>query len=85
MNSQDIAQKRELVGLLGGATAGIHLMIDAHFSINVLEYMAAGAIPIAGSKMDIVFPEEGKQTGFLVETIKEYYDAIFEDFKDVRI
>lgn len=32
--------------LLGGATAGLHSMIDEHFGIVVVEYMAAGAIPI---------------------------------------
>ncbi|KAI3758719.1 hypothetical protein L6452_06290 [Arctium lappa] len=60
----------EIEGILGGATADIHSMIDENFGISVLEYMAAGAIPIAGSKMDIMSPEEGKQTGFLAETIK---------------
>lgn len=73
---------RELVGLLGGATAGIHSMMDEHFGISVVEYMAAGAIPIAhnsaGPKMDIVLPEEGKQTGFLAETVEEYSDAILK-------
>lgn len=39
-------QNRELVELLGGATAGLHSMIDEHFGIVVVEYMAAGAIPI---------------------------------------
>jgi len=37
---------RDLVGLLGGAVAGIHSMTDEHFGISVVEYMAAGAIPI---------------------------------------
>ncbi|KAL8247800.1 hypothetical protein R6Q59_009016 [Mikania micrantha] len=73
---------RELVKLLGGATAGIHSMIDEHFGINVVEFMAAGAIPIAhnsaGPKMDIVLPEEGKETGFLAQTVEEYADAILK-------
>ncbi|XP_071734396.1 GDP-Man:Man(3)GlcNAc(2)-PP-Dol alpha-1,2-mannosyltransferase-like [Rutidosis leptorrhynchoides] len=73
---------RELVKLLGGATAGIHSMIDEHFGISVVEYMAAGAIPIAhnsaGPKMDIVLPEEGKETGFLAQTVEEYEEAILK-------
>lgn len=32
--------------LLGGAIAGLHSMVDEHFGISVVEYMAAGAIPI---------------------------------------
>ncbi|GFQ04848.1 gdp-man:man(3)glcnac(2)-pp-dol alpha-1 2-mannosyltransferase [Phtheirospermum japonicum] len=70
----------ELVSLLGGAAAGIHSMIDEHFGISVVEYMASGAIPIAhnsaGPKMDIVLPEDGKQTGFLAQNVQEYADAI---------
>ena len=37
---------RDLVQLLGGAIAGLHSMTDEHFGISVVEYMAAGAIPI---------------------------------------
>ena len=32
--------------LLGAAVAGIHTMTDEHFGISVVEFMAAGAIPI---------------------------------------
>lgn len=34
------------MSLLGAAVAGIHSMTDEHFGISVVEYMAAGAIPI---------------------------------------
>lgn len=37
---------RDLVQLLGAAVAGIHAMTDEHFGISIVEYMAAGAIPI---------------------------------------
>ena len=39
---------RELVALLGNAIEEMHGngMIDEHFGISVVEYMAAGAIPI---------------------------------------
>ncbi|KAL9421706.1 hypothetical protein AB3S75_034055 [Citrus x aurantiifolia] len=71
---------RDLVKLLGGAVVGIHSMIDEHFGISVVEYMAAGAIPIAhnsaGPKMDIVLEEDGQQTGFLAQNAEEYADAI---------
>ena len=68
----------ELVELLGGAVAGLHSMLDEHFGISIVEYMAAGAIPIAhnsgGPKMDIVvdLPGQGeanpRRTGFLAQT-----------------
>ncbi|XP_048421747.1 GDP-Man:Man(3)GlcNAc(2)-PP-Dol alpha-1,2-mannosyltransferase-like [Pyrus x bretschneideri] len=76
---------RDLVQLLGGAIAGIHSMTDEHFGISVVEYMAAGAIPIAhnsaGPKMDIVLQEDGWQTGFLACTVDEYADAILNVIK----
>ncbi|KAF9597991.1 hypothetical protein IFM89_023476 [Coptis chinensis] len=73
---------RDLVRLLGGAIAGIHSMTDEHFGISVVEYMAAGAIPIAhnsaGPKMDIVLEEDGHQTGFLASDPDEYANAILQ-------
>ncbi|KAF0887716.1 hypothetical protein E2562_002405 [Oryza meyeriana var. granulata] len=71
---------RDLVQLLVGAVAGLHSMTDEHFGISVVEYMAAGAIPIAhksaGPMMDIVLDEDGHQTGFLASEKEEYADAI---------
>ncbi|XP_024535350.1 GDP-Man:Man(3)GlcNAc(2)-PP-Dol alpha-1,2-mannosyltransferase-like [Selaginella moellendorffii] len=69
--------------LLGGAIAGIHFMIDEHFGISVVEYMAAGAIPIAhnsaGPRMDIVVDEDGGQkTGFLAATVPELASKMVE-------
>ena len=36
----------ELRILLGDAVAGLHTMVDEHFGISVVEYMAAGVIHI---------------------------------------
>lgn len=42
-------------------------MQDEHFGINVVEFMAAGLIPVvhasAGPMMDIVVPYKGQRTG----------------------
>lgn len=46
----------ELVRLLGGSTAGIHSMVDEHFGICVVEYMASGAIPIGLLLIFFSFP-----------------------------
>ena len=32
----------EVRQLLGGAVAGLHTMLDEHFGISIVEYMAAG-------------------------------------------
>lgn len=75
----------ELRSLLGEAVGGLHTMTDEHFGISVVEYMAAGVVPIAhnsaGPKMDIVqpllLPDGNEQaTGFLASTVEEYADAI---------
>ncbi|GAQ82192.1 UDP-Glycosyltransferase superfamilly protein [Klebsormidium nitens] len=68
----------ELQKLLGGASAGLHTMLDEHFGIVVVEYMAAGAVPIAhrsgGPQADIVVPVP--QVGLLAETVDEFAEAI---------
>ncbi|PIA32351.1 hypothetical protein AQUCO_04500152v1 [Aquilegia coerulea] len=68
---------KNLVRLLGGAIAGIHSMIDEHFGISVVEYIAA-ARNSAGPRMDIVLEEDGHQTGFLASDANEYADAILQ-------
>lgn len=76
----------ELQAVLGRSIAGIHSMRDEHFGISVVEYMAAGAIPIAhnsaGPQGDIVKAEQVdgtmQQTGYLCETVEEYGDAIID-------
>ena len=69
---------KDLRELLGKAVAGLHTMVDEHFGIGVVEYMAAGVIPIAhnsgGPKLDIISPRHG----YLRTTLDEYSDAINE-------
>ena len=61
---------------LGESIAGLHSMKDEHFGISVVEYMAAGVIPIAhnsaGPRMDIVTPD----TGYLCDTAEDYAAAM---------
>eukprot|EP00887_Chlorella_sp_A99_P006278 scaffold3.g6278.t1 len=56
-----------LAALLGDAVVGLHTMQDEHFGISIVEYMAAGVVPIvhdsAGPKEDIVVPEPADSGG----------------------
>ncbi|ORZ12049.1 hypothetical protein BCR41DRAFT_308093 [Lobosporangium transversale] len=65
---------------LARSKIGIHAMLDEHFGIGVVEYMAAGLIPVAhnsaGPKMDIVRPFHNQPTGYLAITPQEFADAI---------
>jgi alpha-1,2-mannosyltransferase len=69
----------ELVAALGSAKVGLHAMRQEHFGICVVEYMAAGCVPVAhnsgGVKADIVRPGVD---GFLAETEEEFADAIVQ-------
>ena len=64
--------------LLAGAAAGLHTMLDEHFGICVVEFMAAGAVPIAhdsaGPKLDIVRPanDDDGAVGYLATTDEEF-------------
>eukprot|EP00210_Caulerpa_lentillifera_P001520 g1458.t1 len=76
----------ELKTLLANAVAGLHTMVDEHFGICVVEYMAAGLIPIAhnsgGPKMDILNLSntallQGRCIGYLESTLEGYARAIY--------
>lgn len=66
---------------LGSCVVGLHTMLDEHFGIVLLEYMAAGCIPLAnrsgGVQLDIV---NSAELGFLASTQDEYADAMVEIF-----
>ncbi|KAF9095236.1 asparagine-linked glycosylation protein [Mortierella sp. AD031] len=70
----------ELQAWLARSKIGIHAMLDEHFGIGVVEYMAAGLVPVAhnsaGPKMDIVRPYNNEPTGYLATTPQEFADAI---------
>ncbi|EEB05722.1 alpha-1,2-mannosyltransferase Alg11 [Schizosaccharomyces japonicus yFS275] len=63
-------------------SVGVNCMWNEHFGIGVVEYMAAGLIPVVnnsgGPKCDIVVPWIGKPTGFHASTVGEYADAIHQ-------
>jgi len=73
------------------AVVGLHTMCDEHFGICVVEYMAAGAVPLshdsAGPKMDIVVPSmrasdiptlqgADEAVGMLATTEDEYTECL---------
>ncbi|WVF69838.1 hypothetical protein IAT40_004618 [Kwoniella sp. CBS 6097] len=70
----------EVVRRLGQASMGLNTMMDEHFGINVVEFMAAGLIPVvhasAGPVMDIVVPHNGRQTGFHATDAESFAKAI---------
>ncbi|CAO3569185.1 unnamed protein product [Mortierella alpina] len=70
----------ELQSWLARSMVGIHAMLDEHFGIGVVEYMAAGLVPVAhnsaGPKMDIVTPYNNQPTGYLATTPQEFAEAI---------
>ncbi len=58
------------------ASIGTNGMWNEHFGIGVVEYLAAGLIPVVhnsgGPKLDIVIPYDGKPTGYHAETAEEF-------------
>lgn len=74
----------EIVRRLGEASIGMNTMQDEHFGINIVEFMAAGLIPIvhasAGPVMDIVVPYNSQRTGFHAKSAEDFTSAIHEAF-----
>jgi alpha-1,2-mannosyltransferase len=63
--------------LLRTAAVGLHTMLEEHFGIVVVEYLAAGCVALAhnsgGVKADIVDPMEN---GILAATVDEFADGM---------
>ncbi|ESK97445.1 asparagine-linked glycosylation alpha-mannosyltransferase-like protein [Moniliophthora roreri MCA 2997] len=72
----------DMLRQLSKASIGMNTMVDEHFGINVVEYMAAGVIPIvhasAGPLHDIVVPFNGEPTGFHAKTPKDFADGLYK-------
>ncbi|KAI8050838.1 mannosyltransferase [Syncephalis plumigaleata] len=69
-----------LLDRLSNAMIGIHTMWNEHFGIGVVEYMAAGLVPVAhnsaGPRMDIVVPHQGQRTGYLAHDEHSFAQAM---------
>ncbi|OLL22111.1 GDP-Man:Man(3)GlcNAc(2)-PP-Dol alpha-1,2-mannosyltransferase [Neolecta irregularis DAH-3] len=78
------ASWEEVVGWLRRAWIGVNAMWNEHFGIGIVEYMAAGLIPIVhnsgGPILDIVVPFEGQPTGFHANTAEEFAEAFNSAF-----
>merc|ERR1712176_270814 len=71
---------------LSKAIVGIHTMVDEHFGIGIVEYMAAGVVAVAnnsgGPAADIIVPFRDETTGnlqvtgYLASTAEEYASAL---------
>ncbi|KAJ6526624.1 mannosyltransferase [Mycena vulgaris] len=74
----------DMLTWLGRASVGLNTMVDEHFGINVVEFMAAGVIPIAdasgGPLEDIVLPVDGGITGYHATTPATFAAAIHTAF-----
>ncbi|KAH9000600.1 mannosyltransferase [Lactarius hatsudake] len=71
-----------ILELLGHASVGLNTMVDEHFGINVVEFMAAGVIPVVhasgGPLRDIVVPVDGLRTGFHAKDSESFAQAVHE-------
>ncbi|KAH8082473.1 mannosyltransferase [Cristinia sonorae] len=70
----------DMLKWLSKASIGLSTMVDEHFGINVVEFMAAGVIPVThasgGPLNDIVVPFDGKPTGFHATTPETFAQAL---------
>jgi len=70
----------DMLRWLSRASIGMNTMVDEHFGINVVEYMAAGVIPVVhasgGPLKDIVVPFNGEPTGYHARTPETFAEAL---------
>ncbi|ETW82230.1 glycosyltransferase family 4 protein [Heterobasidion irregulare TC 32-1] len=70
----------DMLSYLARASVGLHTMVDEHFGISVVEFMAAGLIPVAhasgGPLHDIVVPVDGQITGYHATTPEAFATGI---------
>ncbi|WFD29727.1 GDP-Man:Man3GlcNAc2-PP-dolichol alpha-1,2-mannosyltransferase [Malassezia sp. CBS 17886] len=61
---------------LGVASVGLSTMVDEHFGINVVEFMAAGLLTLshasAGPLLDIAVPVGGEATGLHASSVEDF-------------
>ncbi|KAI0823974.1 mannosyltransferase [Trametes gibbosa] len=86
------AKYSEILSWLSRASIGLSTMVDEHFGINVVEFMAAGVIPVAhasaGPLLDIVVPLDGEPTGYHAtspETFAEAFRTVLTLPKDAEL
>ncbi|KAI0684595.1 hypothetical protein C8T65DRAFT_748628 [Cerioporus squamosus] len=69
----------QVLNWLSRASIGLSTMVDEHFGINVVEFMAAGVIPVAhasgGPLLDIVVPLDGEPTGYHATSPETFAEA----------
>lgn len=69
---------------LRSASVGLSTMVDEHFGINVVEYMASGLLTLshasAGPLLDIAVPVDGEPTGFHAKDLDDYAAQAYKLF-----
>ncbi|KAF8515293.1 glycosyltransferase family 4 protein [Gautieria morchelliformis] len=69
-----------LLDYISRASIGFSTMVDEHFGINIVEFLAAGLIPVVhasgGPLHDIVVPRNGEPTGFHCTSLATFAESL---------